>query len=38
MTLVTSIYLSFMSLLLVDSQLGLVSTLIDTLATVKPKP
>jgi hypothetical protein len=38
MTLVTSIYLSFMSLLLVDSQLVLVSTLIDTLVTVKPKP
>jgi hypothetical protein len=36
MTLVTRIYLSFMSLLLVDSQLVLVSTLIDTLVTVKP--
>ena len=36
MTLVTRIYLSFMSHLLVDSQLVLVSTLIDTLVTVKP--
>jgi hypothetical protein len=35
MTLVTSIYHSFMSLLLVDSQFVLVSTLIETLVTVK---